>query len=210
MIQHRNARGRRGSRVDWEELLVAAVGALWQWRFELIALLALVGVHRLVARVGGESAATALVALLGVAAVALTPSRRLCWRALRSGWLRRGWERATADAGLSEGPWRGPRMLAARQVRAGDVLRVRVRRGQSVAALEARAAELAACLRVREVRVEPETGDAAVARVTLVRRDPFAGSAPLPWPNAAAEVASLWEPIPVGVDEHGEAVSIRL
>jgi len=69
---------------------------------------------------------------------------------------------------------------------------------------------LAACLRVREVRVEPEPGDAAFARVTLVRRDPFEAAAPLPWPNAAVEEASLWEPIPVGVDEHGEPVSIRL
>src|SRR4051794_27711760 len=125
MTQHRNAHGRRGSRVDWDELLVVAVGSLWQWRLELLALFAVVAAHRLVARAGGETAATVLVAVLGVGAVAVAPSRRLVWRVLRSGWLRRAWERAAADAGLSDGPWRVPRMLAARRIRAGDVLRVR-------------------------------------------------------------------------------------
>jgi DNA segregation ATPase FtsK/SpoIIIE-like protein len=30
------------------------------------------------------------------------------------------------------------------------------------------------------------------------------------WPAAGAESLSLWEPIPIGVDEHGELVSMRL
>ncbi len=76
--------------------------------------------------------------------------------------------------------------------------------------LEARAAELAACLRVREVRVQPERGDAALARVTLVRRDPFDDAAPLAWPDAGAQERSLWDPIPLGVDEHGESVQVGL
>jgi hypothetical protein len=210
MIRSGNPGGRRRPRVGWDELLVAALASLWQCRLELVGLLAIVAVHRLVARTGGEAIATVLVAVLGAVAVAVAPCRRLVWRALWLAWLRRAWERAAADAGLSEGPFRVPRILRARQIAAGDVLRVRVRRGQSVAALDARADELAACLRVREVRVEQEPGDAAIARVTLVRRDPFEAAAALPWPNAAVDVASLWEPIPVGVDEHGEPVAIRL
>jgi hypothetical protein len=61
-------------------------------------------------------------------------------------------------------------------VAAGALLRVRVLRGQSPLDLEARREELAACLRVREVRVERERADAANVRVTLVRRDPFEDS----------------------------------
>jgi hypothetical protein len=52
--------------------------------------------------------------------------------------------------------------------------------------------------------------DAAEADVLLVRRDPFADAAPLRWPDAAAEHRSLWESIPIGVDEEGERVAIDL
>src|SRR3954453_22465711 len=123
--------GRRGSRVDWVELLVVAVGALWQWRLWVLALFAVLATHRMVARAGGETTATLFVAMLGVGAVAVAPARRLLWLALRSSSLRRAWERAAADAGLSDGLWRGPRMLGVRAISAGDVLRVRVRPGGS-------------------------------------------------------------------------------
>jgi DNA segregation ATPase FtsK/SpoIIIE-like protein len=90
------------------------------------------------------------------------------------------------------------------------VLRVRVLRGQSALALDARREELAACLRVREVRIERERADAADVQVTLVRRDPFEHAEPSPWPALEAQSLSLWDPIPVGVDEHGEFVGMRL
>jgi DNA segregation ATPase FtsK/SpoIIIE-like protein len=92
------------------------------------------------------------------------------------------------------------------------VLRVRVLRGQSALALDARREELAACLRVREVRIERERADADAAdvEVTLVRRDPFEHAQPIPWPAVESQALSLWEPIPVGVDEHGEFVSMQL
>ena len=62
---------------------------------------------------------------------------------------------------------------------------------------------------MREVRVVRDPGDAAKADVLLVRRDPFAG-APLRWPDADVERRSLWDPIPVGVDEEGARVAIEL
>jgi DNA segregation ATPase FtsK/SpoIIIE-like protein len=93
---------------------------------------------------------------------------------------------------------------------AGDVLDVRVRRGQAVGDLDARREQLAACLRAREVRVVRERGDAARARVLVMRRDPFEDAAPILWPAADAEELSLWEPIRVGVDEQGETVAIGL
>src|SRR5437763_1169806 len=90
----------------------------------------------------------------------------------------RGGGRA-ADEGVA-------RVLRATRVPAGDVLRVRVLRGQSVGDLEARAEQLAACLRVREVRVQREPGDGAVAEVMLVRRDPFEHAGALSWPAVTA------------------------
>src|SRR5215208_1250937 len=210
MIQTRHPRGRRRPRVDWDELLVGALSSLWQCRVELLALVLIVAAHRLATRGGGEVVATVLVLALGVVAVAVAPCRRLLRRTLRRASLRRGWERAAVDTGLSNGPLRVPRVIDVHGIPAGDILRVRVRRGQSVAALDACAGALAACLRVREVRIDQEPGDAAIARVTLVRRDPFEAPAPLPWPSAAAEAASLWDPIPLGIDEYGEPVAITL
>jgi hypothetical protein len=151
-----------------------------------------------------------LVAVLLGAVLAIGSLRRLAWRAVRAARVRRAWRRAVSDVGLAVDPLRAPRVLEVRRIAAGDVLRVRVCRGQSVATLEARAAELAACLRVREVRVQPERGDAALARVTLVRRDPFDDPAPLPWPDVDAEDRSLWDPIPLGLDEQGEPIRVGL
>ena len=52
--------------------------------------------------------------------------------------------------------------------------------------------------------------DAADACVTLIRRDPFEPAEPIAWPAADAEALSLWEPVPVGVDEQGQPVAIGL
>src|SRR4051794_20342886 len=116
MSESRNLRGRSGSRVDSDELLAAAVCSVWRWRLELFGLLTAVAVHRMAARAGGETAATVLVAMLAAGTVAVTPARRLFWRLLRFGWLRRAWEHAATDAGLSDGPLRVPRILAARRI----------------------------------------------------------------------------------------------
>jgi hypothetical protein len=166
--------------------------------------------QRLVAdRMGDVMAAAAVTAVLAALA-ALAPVRRLTWRALRRSWVRRAWERASTNAGLCERPLRAPRLVAVERVPAGDLLRVRVRGGQSVTALDARSEELAASLRVREVRVQRDRSDAATAHVTLVRRDPFEDAEPASWPTAEAEERSLWDPIALGVDEHGRSVEIGL
>jgi hypothetical protein len=171
---------------------------------------AAVGAERLLARPLGEPLAVASVLVLIGAAVAAGPSRRLLARSLRLAHLRRAWERAATDAGLSAGPLRTGRVLRTSRVPAGDELHVRVRRGQAVADLDARRDVLAACLRVREVRVLREPADATTARVTLVRRDPFEGGEPLRWPCSDAAELSLWDPVPIGVDERGEPAEIGL
>jgi DNA segregation ATPase FtsK/SpoIIIE-like protein len=124
--------------------------------------------------------------------------------------VRRAWARAVIDAGVAPGPFRCPGVWSVDRVPAGDRLRVRVRRGQSVPDLGARREELAACLRMREVRVLRDPGDAAEADVLLVRRDPFADAAPLTWPDVRAEQRSLWDPVALGIDEQGEPVPIQL
>ena len=189
---------------------MGVLAAVWWWRLELAVIATTLAVERLLARVVADVLAVAFVLAVAGGAVATGPARRLAWSALRRSWLRRAWARAATDAGLAAGALRVPRVLSTTRIPAGDVLRVRVLRGQSVIALDARREELAACLRVREVRIERERADAADVQVTLVRRDPFADAEPIPWPAVEAQSLSLWEPIPVGVDEHGEFVTMRL
>jgi hypothetical protein len=201
---------RERARSEWEAAAIEALAALWQCRLELVLVAVLVAAQRVLARALGNGGAVLVVVWLVLGVLASPMLRRPLLHALYVSRLQRAWERAAVDAGLSDGPLRSPRVRGAMRVAAGDELRVRVRRGQSIADLEARRDQLAACLRVRDVRVLRDHEDAALAQVTLVRRDPFEGSAPLPWPCVAAEAGSLWEPIPVGVDERGELVRIGL
>jgi hypothetical protein len=196
--------------LEWEDAIVDTLALLWRCRLELALLAVAVAVQRLVAGRVGDLAGVLVVVLLAAAASAVGPVRRLLWRWLRRAWVARAWARAATDSGLADGLFRVPRVLSVARVQAGDVLRVRVLRGQSALSLEARGEELAACLRVREVRIAREPGDASGVRVTLVRRDPFEDVVPIPWPATEARSLSLWDPIPVGVDEHGEQVCMRL
>jgi DNA segregation ATPase FtsK/SpoIIIE-like protein len=79
-----------------------------------------------------------------------------------------------------------------------------------LAHVEQRAEQLAVCLQAREVRVARDPDNAATGTVTLVRRDPLAGVLSVPWPNQEATELSLWEPVPVGVDELGRTVTVSL
>jgi len=195
---------------EWEATVVGALVCVWQWRLELTLLAAAIAAQRVLAPPLGDAAAAVVTAAVAVGVGAFGPTRRTLWRALRGAWLQRAWARAVKDAGLSPGPLRAPRVLKATRIEAGHALRVRVARGQAVAMLDARAEELAASLRVREVRVAADRSDAAIARVTLVRRDPFDEASALPWPAAHAEEASLWDPAALGVDEQGKVVSMVL
>jgi DNA segregation ATPase FtsK/SpoIIIE-like protein len=44
----------------------------------------------------------------------------------------------------------------------------------------------------------------------VLRRDPLADPAPIPWPLVKADRCSLWAPIPVGEDEDGTQVTVTL
>jgi hypothetical protein len=204
------ARRRAQARGDLEELLLGVLWALFGWRVELLGLAVLVGVERLLAGALGDVPAIVLVFALLATALASRPIRRRVLRLLYAMRVRRAWANAAIDAGVAPGPFRCPGVWSVDRVATGDRLRVRVRRGQSVPDLDARREELAACLRMREVRVVRDPRDAAEADLLLVRRDPFADATPLRWPDADAERTSLWEPIPVGVDEEGELVAIEL
>jgi FtsK/SpoIIIE family len=202
-------RGQRGARAEGE-LALGVLWALWRWRLELVLLALALGLQRALARVVGDAGAAIAVGLGMLVVLAVAWSRRLLLRRLYAARVRRAWDRAVLDSELASNPFSAPRVVSAGRVAAGDRLRLRVRRGRSVAELEARTEELAACLRAREVRVMREASDAAEAAVLVVRRDPFEGASPLSWAEAGAGELSLWDPVALGVDEQGDTVSVLL
>src|SRR3954469_25557283 len=186
------AQRRERWRVELEALLLGLAWTVWSVRAELAMLLVLAAIQRLV---GGLLGWTAVAVVTGIV-LGIPASRRFVLCALSSMRVRRAWARAAIDTGVAAGPFKCPGVWSVSRVPAGEVLDVRVRRGQSVADLDARREHLAACLRAREVRVARDRGDAARASVLVVRRDPFEGADPIGWPLTDATSVSLWEPVP--------------
>ena len=187
------------------QMVTEVAGALWRARVELalLAILALVCVG--LGALTDRTMAAALMLTAVVGALVVPASRGWLVGLLHAARVRRQWWRACTDADLPV-----PRAGSVSRVLAGDRLEVRVPPGWSVAGIAERGEELAACLGVRELRVARDPSDASRGQVTLVRRDPLAERAGTPWPQIAAERWSLWDPIPIGVDEDGETVCMAL
>jgi hypothetical protein len=182
----------------------------WVYRLELALIGLVAGAYVwLGARLGRESAQRVIVAAaLVVAMVGWT--REPLARALFRSHLRRRWGLACRHAELATMNDRIPRIVRCQLTRAGELLRVRVPAGSQVPDLEAQAERIAAFLSVREVRVTRDPASARYARVVVLRRDPLADPTPVPWPLVEADRLSLWQPIPVGVDEDGSEVTVTL
>jgi FtsK/SpoIIIE family len=190
-------------------LLSRAFGAAWGWRLEGGLFFAGIVALRLAARLGGGGD------LLFVGSVYLVFwrirwLRRFVAILLRASVVRRQFARALRLCGVV-GPW-GTHPIVRRVdvVSAGHRLVVQVPTGHHAGHLLEAATSLAAALRVREVRVVRSPADASLATVTVVRHDPFAATPTLPWPWVGAERTSLWDPVPVGVDEDGRLVTVHL
>jgi hypothetical protein len=190
--------------------LLTVLRPAWAYRFELVGILGLaVAYYWLSARYSGRVAE--VVILAAAAVVAAVPFTReglagLLWRSH----LRRRWALACRHAELANRNDHTPRITKAGLVPSGDLLRVRMPAGSAVADLEKRAEPVAAFLEARELRVSREAGNARYARVVVVRRDPLADLPGLPWPNLPAPGLSVWQPVPVGIDEDGELVTVGL
>src|SRR3954468_4748059 len=195
----------RPERPTWPELVAGMLGMLWRCRLELTVTGGILLAFLLLADLVGDLVAGVLVVGLIAAVLAVPAVRGWLLQALRAARVRRAWWRAWTDCEL-------PRVRAGRvsAIPAGELVRVRASRGSSLEYVEQRSEELAVCLRAREIRVARDADDAGTGTVTLVRREPLAGMASVPWPHRDAESLSLWEPIAVGLDELGATVSVSL
>jgi hypothetical protein len=115
------------------------------------------------------------------------------------------WEPATTTRpGRSE-----PRLLAVTATPTGTRLHVRLHSGWSPPDVQRAADRLASFYHARRVTVALDPADAGALDVTIVRHDPLAGAGAT-WPLRDAQRVSLWEPIPVAVDESGATVCVSL
>ncbi|MBN6056773.1 hypothetical protein JYK22_32905, partial [Nonomuraea sp. RK-328] len=134
----------------------------------------------------------------------------LLWRAH----VIRRWDRAARFAGLATHNDRVPRVMEAVETGARERLLVRVPKGGAACDIEDRAPWLAASLEAAQVLVHADDVNARYAHVEVIRRDPLDGFGVLGWPWTDAPdhgwVADAWEPIPVGVSETGELVTVSL
>jgi hypothetical protein len=198
----------RESPGDW--LFNGILRPAWAYRLEL-ALIGLVAAAYLwLSDHLGREGAQRLIVAAALVVAAVTWTREPLARALFRSHLRRRWALACRHAELATINDRIPRITRCRLTRAGEQLRVRVPAGSQVPDLEAQAERIAAFLAVREVRVVRDPASARYARVVVLRRDPLADPVPIPWPLASAERLSLWQPVPVGVDEDGSEVTVTL
>ncbi|MEZ5175155.1 MAG: FtsK/SpoIIIE domain-containing protein [Acidimicrobiia bacterium] len=193
-----------------EEIIEAFLRALWAFRVELG--LALIGAALwLVTRhYNGETEAWIADAVAVTLVLAVPPIRRHVRRLLRHARVRRQWARAVRSARIASLEDRVPTVRRLRDIPAGERFDVRVPAGSSVPELERASEVIAAALRVRDLRVRRHLGNASLAEVVIARRDPLAVGPPLRWPHTDLPQPSLWEPIPVGVGENGEIVTVLL
>jgi hypothetical protein len=182
----------------------------WAYRVELAAITALAVAYAWLAGRYSERTAGVLVLAAAGLVAAVPATREGLAGVLHRAHLRRRWELACRHAELASRNDRTPRITRAGLVPSGELLRVRMPAGAAVADLEKQAEPVAAFLEARELRVTRDPGNARYARVVVVRRDPLAELPGLPWPHLGAPGLSAWEPIPVGVNEDGQLVTVGL
>lgn len=182
----------------------------WWWRTELIIAAALVGGSVWLTQRLGVIASGLIVGSTGSLLTVLPWPSRLLGRLFASERGRRRWHRAIRQAALPALRDRPTEVLRSRPVPAGDLLTVAVPYGSAVSDLEAGADVVAAALHARDLRITRDPANARHASVLVLRRDPLGDGRPLSWPWADRERCSLWQPVPVALDETGRTVEVLL
>lgn len=104
-----------------------------------------------------------------------------------------------------------PKILEAAYTLSGPQVVLRLPSGSSLSQLESSAERLSVALAVREVRFRASDRDASVVTARIIEADPLAKPLPAeanPW-LAIHEMTAL-DPIPLGVDEDGQALQLKM
>jgi hypothetical protein len=173
----------QGYRIDskWEALALAGRGLrrlarmTWRYRTELGLALAVLAVRVLAGR-HVSSGSASLLTVVTVAAVLSWPrSRALVLGRLGCARTRRRLLAGMRETRVATSTGRLPLVLRARVTAAGERLTFGLFPGQSCELLDARAEELRAAARARDVTVTRDPSRADRVTVDVIRRDPLAG-----------------------------------
>lgn len=193
-----------------ETVLSAALRLAWGFRLELAVMAVLSAAWLYATRTLGPILGSVAVAVPLVVVLVLPASRWWLWRQVRYANLRRRFTAAVRASSFDRARMgRVPQVLRVADTPAGYTMMVRLPAGTSATDLDNAAEVTAAAMGVADVRVARDPAHASIATVSVVCRDPLAGP-PLSWPFAEAGMWSLWQPIPVGVDENGNTVEVSL
>jgi DNA segregation ATPase FtsK/SpoIIIE-like protein len=149
------------------------------------------------------------ILVYGCAGIALWHSiriRRIVARTLRDRATRRWFTRVLIACELVSRWGRLPQVRRTESIPAGRRLELLLPAGFHAELIATAAEPLAATMGVREVRVLRDAANASVVHLSIVTRDPLSVPAPR-WPGPGG---SLWQPIPLGIDEDGRPVTISL
>ncbi|MHB1905372.1 MAG: FtsK/SpoIIIE domain-containing protein [Acidimicrobiales bacterium] len=191
-----------------DEMLDELLHLLAVWRVELVLLALPTGLGLwLYVRFGLFFAIAAPVALV-TTVLCVGPLRRFLGRLLHRASVRRHLEAAfhSLPGVLSE---KRPRIVKITRTIFGDRVELVLWRGTSIDDLVKVEAVLAASLGVRQVRSVVNTTKRNLVSLIITRDDPFSVEA-LRCPLLDAARTSLWDAVPVGVNEEGEIVTLSL
>ena len=176
------------------------------WGLEAALAAALVALWRVGAALDGGGLGVLFLGLIGI--VVWRSARVRTWLAvtLRQRATSRWFARVLVACEVISRHGQLPRIEGSERIPAGRRLRLRIPAGFSAEKIEEAAEPLAATIGAREVRVRRDPSNASLAHLSLMFHDPLSAPVP-PWP---VPNGSLWEPVSLGIDEDGKAVSVGL
>jgi hypothetical protein len=190
--------------------LLGFFGLLVAYRLELSLLAGSVAVWNLVSPLTGGPGATLVLTSILALVLGIPRPRQLLARATKAAHIRRKWIRACRSTGVVAMNDRVPRPIRVKEIAAGYQVNASLPRGLTASMLEDASEVLAGAMRIRDLRVQRASEKACRAYVSLITRDPLGGTQSIPWPNRKAAQLSIWDPVPVGLDESGETACVRL
>jgi S-DNA-T family DNA segregation ATPase FtsK/SpoIIIE len=123
---------------------------------------------------------------------------------------RRRMQAALRELRLANTSGQIPRVRWTSSTAVGERVTLACRPGQSAELLDMRAEEFRAAAKSRDVRIRRDDNRSNLVYVDVVRRDPLAATADIPWADQNAEQLSAWDPIHFGMDEHGRPVRVSM
>ncbi len=178
----------------------------WCWRLEVAAAFGVASAQSLLAHFVGQNSSGGWTFTIAAGLLAWPASRERLKAVLVAVRRRRRWTYclATVSAGSA-----APIVAEFGDAPGGEWAKVRVGAGSTVAELAAKSEAIAAFLAVDQARVERHPTNAGWATIVALSVDPLSQASPT-WPWLHAGKTWVWQPIPVGIDETGQPVSVTL